>query len=183
MIAVSRLLTIAAATLAAQAQTPGTPTPATPTPGTITVALPDDSPPSHAFAEAIERALPAAGFLVLPAPSKSRYVARFTVERHARGLAAADTPETASSVETGNWTARLRATLPSDKTGIHGLVVTELRIDILPRDAAWPVWSGSAMTVQVETTPDDAPAALARKLAEPLIRRFPAPARGPISVP
>ena len=180
--AILRLLAIAAAAAAALAQPPAQ-TPATPTPGTIVVELPDDSPATLAFAEAIERALPDAGFLVLPARSKSRYVARFAVARHTRGLAAADAPEAPSSVVTGNWGARLHTTLPSDKTGIHGLVVTELEIDILPRGAARPVWSGSAMTVQVETTPNDAPAAIAAKLAGPLIRHFPAPSQGPISVP
>jgi hypothetical protein len=176
--------TIAFAALAVIAQAPDQ---KAPTPGTVTVQLADADtlPPElrQSLVEGVQRALAEANFMALPTPGHSRYVARATVTRRSRGLAEADADEAAPASNLGNWGARLRVTLPSDKTQTRGLFLTELDLAIVLRRTGRTVWSGSAITAEVDGTREGAPEAVAYKLARALIGRFPATLAEPISVP
>lgn len=158
-----------------------------PRPGTIAVEpLPANAgPPAvrQVFGEAVERALSDARFTALPATSKSRYVARMKVTRTARGAVTSDAEEKGVATAVGNWGAAIGVMLPSDKKQLRGLIVTELEVEILRRDGMQRVWRGRAVTAQAEGTREDAPAALAAKLASAAIRRFPAQSEGAVSVP
>ncbi|HEU4960261.1 MAG TPA: hypothetical protein VFT56_07615 [Sphingomonas sp.] len=180
------IFSILAAALAVMAQTSGEPAATdAPRPGTVTVALADGRavPPDigRVFADAVERALLDADFTALPAPSQSRYVAEVTVTQDARGLVAAEDGGSSASPEVSG--GRLRLPLPSNKSQLQGLVVTKLTVRILLRATGQAVWSGSAVTAAVQGAADAAPAAIAAKLANVLIRRFPAKLDGPITVP
>lgn len=159
----------------------------TPTVGTITVGPVEDraDPPEVArlFAEAVQHALLDANFLALPAQSQSRYLAKVTVTRRARGLVASDAGEAGPATSAGDWGARIRVTLPSAKTDLRGLFVTELKVEIFLRSNNRPVWSGSALTAQARGTRSGAPSIIAAKLADALIQRFPEALDGPLSVP
>lgn len=176
--------TIAFAAWAVLAQAPDQ---EAPTPGTVTVQLADADtlPPElrQPLVEGVQRALAEANFMALPTPGHSRYIARVTVSRHLRGLAEANAEEAAPATSLGNWGARLRVTLPSDKTQTRGLVVTELALALVLRRTGRTVWSGTALTAEVEGTRAGAPEAVAYKLARALIGRFPATLAEPISVP
>jgi hypothetical protein len=165
------LLTIAAALFAVTApaaQEAVAPGPIAP--GTITVEpLPDDrgSPEARRlFAEAVERALVDREFLALPAGNRGRYVARMKLSRRAEGSVAVNAAEPGADGNVGNWGASLRVTMPSGKQHIRSLIVTELEIEILRRDGMQPVWTGRALTVRPQGTPGDAPAAVAKALAD-----------------
>jgi len=178
------ILSITAAALAVLAQASGAPAADAPRPGTVTVALADRRavPPDvgRVFADAVERALLDADFTALPAPSHSRYVAEVTVTQDARGSVAAE-GESPGNARFGD--GRFRLPLPSNKSQLHGLVVTRLTVRILLRGTGQAVWSGSAVTAAVQGTSDAAPATVAAKLADVLIRRFPARLDAPITVP
>jgi hypothetical protein len=156
-------------------------------PGTVTVEpLPDGvvSPEaSRLFAEAVERALNDADFLALPADNRGRYIARMKLSRHAQGSVAVNAAEQGMASDFGDWGARFLVTLPSGKRHIRGLIVTELEIEVLRRDGMQPVWSGRALTVKPQGTPGDAPAAVAKKLADAVMRVFPEQMAEPVSVP
>lgn len=156
-------------------------------PGTITVEpLPDDAASPEArrlFAEAVERALVDRDFLALPGDNRGRYVARMKLSRRAEGSVAVNDAEPGADGNLGDWGASLGVTLPSDKRQVRSLIVTEFQIEILPRDGARPVWSGRALTVKPQGTPGDTPAALAKKLANAVMRVFPKQMEGPVSVP
>lgn len=187
------VLRIAAALLAVMAPVAAAPamqdavTPGAIAPGTITVEpLPDDAASPEArrlFAEAVERALVDREFLALPGDNRGRYVARMKLSRRAQGSVAVNAAEPGADGNLGNWGASLGVTLPSDKRQIRSLVVTELQIEILLRDATQPVWSGRALTVKPQGTPGDTPAALAKKLADAIMRAFPEQMADPASVP
>lgn len=150
--------------------------------GTISVEPGDEGGWKQAdlpFANAVRKALGKADFLALPGTGHGRYVARITVMREAHGLVAFDPREAPSQASAGDWAVRFRVTLPSRKTDLDALVVTRLTVDILERADMKPVWSGSALTAAA----DGASAAVADKLAEALIRRYPTPLRGPLPVP
>jgi hypothetical protein len=149
-------------------------------PGTIAVEISDDAPQSErVFTDAVTRALFDANFVPLPRQSHSRYLARVKVTRTARGLGRADAKEAAPMAALG----QVYVTLPSGKSQIRGLVGTDLEVEILLRSDGTPVWSGRASTVQMEGGPGDAPATVAAKLADALMRRFPAASGGAVSVP
>lgn len=156
-------------------------------PGTITVEpLPDDAASPEArqrFAEAVERALVDREFLALPAGNRGRYIARMKLSRRAEGSVAVNAAEPGADSSLGNWGAALRVTMPSGKQQIRSLVVTEFAIEILRRDEMRPVWSGRALTVKPQGTPEDTPAVLAKKLADAVMRVFPQQMEGPVSVP
>jgi len=182
------LLSIAAALLAVLAPVASTSaTQDAVTPGTITVEpIADEAVSPEAkqlFADAVERALVDASFLALPADNPGRYVARMKISRRAQGSVAVNDAEPPAAGNVGNWGARLRVTLPSGKRQMRDLIVTELEIEILRRGVMRPVWSGRALTVKPEGTPGDAPAALAKKLADAVMRIFPQQAAEPVSVP
>ncbi|MGN6375062.1 MAG: hypothetical protein ACTHMG_05850 [Sphingomonas sp.] len=151
-----------------------------PSGGTISVELAGNpSPADRPFADAVQQALPDAGFLALPAPSHSRYIAEVTVTRHQRGKVAAGVevpPATAGGGAIG-------VTLPSANTRLHGLVETTLTVRIKQRDDGHVVWSGSALTVRPEDTRAGDAAAIAPRLAAAVLQRYPAPSQGAITVP
>ncbi|TPG41116.1 hypothetical protein EAH79_08345 [Sphingomonas koreensis] len=157
------------------------------TPGTIDVELapqPDEAGAAdQAFADAVSSALAAANFMPLPGHGHGRYVADVTVTRRAGGAVTSDADEPPATADAGDWTVRLGVTLPSRKTQLHGLIVTQLDVHIRLRGADRPIWSGSAMTAQVDGTRAGAPAAVAGKLADALIPQFPNTIEGTIAVP
>lgn len=156
-------------------------------PGTVVVELPADAAlPAAArqrFADAVERALSDARFVALPAAARSRYIARVKLTRTARGAVAADARERRASGNVGNWGAGLNVTMPSNKTELRGLIVTELEVELVRREGMQPVWRGRALTAQAEGTRNDAPEVLAPKLAAAAIRGFPAEQTEAMSVP
>lgn len=180
-----RILTILAPVLAMTAQEPGPQDGAALTPGTITVELAgdqgDSSPASQPFVDAVSNALTDAHFLILPGAGHGRYIARVAVARQARGSVASGSAAGSGGVNlTG---ARLGVSLPSSKTQLAGLVVTRLDVQIVRRDTDQTVWNGSASTAQVEGTSAGALPAVASKLANAVIRRFPEKTEGMIAIP
>ncbi len=161
---------------------------AVPTPGTVTVEpMAEEAGPAEVrtvFGEAVERALIDANFIVLPgAAGQARYIARIAVSRRAQGEVAADGQEAGAATQVGNWGAGLRVTLPSSKSQLRALVMTELTIELVSRAEGRVVWRGSALTAQADGTPGDAPGAVAAKLAGAVMRGFPAVREGAVSVP
>jgi len=161
---------------------------AVPTPGTVTVEpMAEEAGPAEVrtvFAEAVERALIDANFIALPgAAVQARYIARIAVSRRAQGEVAADGQEAGAATQVGNWGAGLRVTLPSSKSQLRALVMTELTIELASRAEGRVVWRGSALTAQADGTPGDAPGAVAAKLAGAVMRGFPEVREGAVSVP
>lgn len=160
---------------------------AVPTPGTVTVEPMAEAGPAEVrtvFAEAVERALIDANFIALPgAAGQARYIARIAVSRRAQGEVAADGQEAGAATQVGNWGAGLRVTLPSSKSQLRALVITELTIELVSRAEGRVVWRGSALTAQADGTPGDAPGAVAAKLAGAVMREFPEVREGAVSVP
>ena len=161
---------------------------AVPTPGTVTVEpMAEEAGPAEVrtvFAEAVERALIDANFIALPgAAGQARYIARIAVSRRAQGEVAADGQEAGAATQVGNWGAGLRVTLPSSKSQLRALVMTELTIELVSRAEGRVVWRGSALTAQADGTPGDAPGAVAAKLAGAVMRGFPEVREGAVSVP
>ena len=159
-----------------------------PTPGTVTVEpLAEDAGPAEVravFAEAVERALIDANFIALPgAGGQARYIARIAVSRRAQGEVTADGREAGAATRVGNWGAGMTVTLPSAKSQLRTLVVTELTIELVSRAEGRVVWRGSALTAQADGTPGDAPGAVAAKLAGAVMRGFPEVREGAVSVP
>lgn len=161
---------------------------AVPTPGTVTVEpMAEEAGPAEVrtvFGEAVERALIDANFIALPgAAGQARYIARIAVSRRAQGEVAADGQEAGAATQVGNWGAGLRVTLPSSKSQLRALVMTELSIELVSRAEGRVVWRGSALTAQADGTPGDAPGAVAAKLAGAVMRGFPEVREGAVSVP
>jgi hypothetical protein len=157
------------------------------TPGTVTVApLNADQGPAEtrrAIAEQVERALLDADFTTLPPGGRGRYTARVSVTRTPRGTVASAARESGADALIGNWGAGLSVTMPSNKTRLRGLIVTELTIELIRRGETAPAWTGRAATAQAEGSAADSPAQLGAKLARAALRRFPAQDAGAISVP
>jgi hypothetical protein len=160
--------------------------------GTVTVTLRDADPVRDAagepvdddpFVQATRNALSNADFVVLPAGDHGRYVATVVVTRQQRGVVTANGVEDKPSADVGNWGGGVRVTLPSRKTGLHGLVVTEMHIEMRRRSDQGLVWSGSALTAQVDGTSAGSPRAVGTKLANRIVAQFPVTVNGPISVP
>lgn len=144
--------------------------------GTITVELGDSRVPS-AFADAVRKALLDAGFIALPGSGHGRYIARISVTQQTRGLATTDPAEAPSHAAAGNSGMQFKVELPSHKTDLDSLVVTELTVRIIERNGMKTLWTGSALTAGA------ASADVADKLAEAVIRRYPTPTPSPIPVP
>lgn len=182
-------MTLAVAAASMQAR-PAAAAPARP--GTVTVSLSGDDPAWQAsgaavdddpFVEATRNALSNADFLVLPAGARSRYVATLRIGQQHRGSVTADGPEAGPSVAVGNWGGGVSLTLPSRKTSLRDLVITDLHVEIFQRSDRRLVWSGSAITAQVEGTQAGSAKALSAKLASALIPHFPVTMESSISVP
>lgn len=161
---------------------------AVPTPGTVTVEpMAEEAGPAEVrtvFGEAVERALIDENFIALPgAAGQARYIARIAVSRRAQGEVAADGQEAGAATQVGNWGAGLRVTLPSSKSQLRALVITELTIELVSRAEGRVVWRGSALTAQADGTPGDAPGVVAAKLAGAVMRGFPEVREGAVSVP
>lgn len=132
------------------------------------------------YAEAVSNALTDVHFLVLPGEGHGRYITRVTVSQEARGSVTARGPSGGGAQVVGG---RLGVSLPTSNTQLSGLIITRLDLNIASRETGKTVWTGSASTAQVEGTRAGAPAAVAKKLAESLLKRFPQQIEGPISVP
>jgi hypothetical protein len=148
-----------------------------PVPGTISVepATGDVSAvTAQVFAEAMQGALTDANFLPIRPPGQGRYTAKLRVSREDRGQVASTEPRWSSSGGLGSWGAALSVRLPSRKPQMRGLYATRLDVTIVPRGGGTPVWTGRALTVQVEETRNDSPPILAAKLARGVMGRFPA---------
>ncbi|AOH86014.1 hypothetical protein AWL63_20690 [Sphingomonas panacis] len=156
------------------------------TPGTITIERDDGAAARDAdpvFADAVRAASADANFIPLPAPSHSRYIAIIAVTRKSGGVVTSGTKGTAPAAGIANWGVGMGMRLPTTKDQLRGLVLTELTVTILLRSDKHPVWSGSAMTAQVDGTRAGAPDAVAGKLAEALFARFPSRLDAALSVP
>jgi hypothetical protein len=152
-----------------------------PSRGTITVEPADERPDQVrvdlSFADAVRKALLDANFLALPGSGHGRFIARISVVQRTRGLATTDPAEAPSHASAGDWAVRFHATLPSHKTDLDTLLVTQLTIRIVERDGMKTIWSGSALTAGAASID------VADKLAEAVIRRYPTPTPSPIPVP
>lgn len=176
---------------AAIAQTPTT-TAKPAMPGTVTVDLNGEDPAwdgrgetteDDPFVTATRNAFGNANFLVLPRGGHSRYMATVSINQQRRGVVTSDGAEAKPSTNAGNWGGGLSVTLPSRKTNLHGLLVIELHIEVRLRSDGHLVWSGRALTTQVEGTRAGSAAAVGVKLAGVLVSQFPITVDGPISVP
>jgi hypothetical protein len=148
-----------------------------PVPGTISVepATGDVSAATaQVFAEAMQGALTDASFLPIRPPGRGRYTAQLRVSREDRGEVASTEPRWDSASTLGNWGASVSVRLPSRKPQMRALYATRLDVTIVPRGGGAPVWTGKALTVQVEATRNDSPPVLAAKLARGVMSRFPA---------
>ncbi|WP_140851084.1 hypothetical protein [Sphingomonas glacialis] len=163
-----------------------------PRPGTITVDLSGEDPvwedrgeaaDDDPFVRATRDALGYANFLVLPPGIHSRYIASVEVSQQERGSVAADGVEAKPAGNIGNWGGGVRITLPSKKTNLRALIITRLDIKVRLRSDGQLVWSGSALTAQVEGTGAGSIAALGVKLANAVVSQFPLTVEVPISVP
>ena len=179
-----RIAMIAAAMLTMAMQDTGPAADSALTPGTVSVETVD---PQHQHAaldqiaaSAVSDALTDADFLILPGEGHGRYIARVSVSQEARGAVAADAHSGGGVNMAGG---RLGVSLPGSKTQMSGLVVTRLSLDLVARDSGETVWHGSGSTAQVEGTASGAPAAVLKKLADAVIRRFPQEMAEPIAVP
>jgi hypothetical protein len=156
-------------------------------PGTITVeqgeGRPSDERTDQAFADAVQHAMLRTNFVPLPAPSHSRYIATVYVSRHDRGMVPSGVKGSGPAAGIGNWGAGVRLGLPTKKHLLRNLVLTTLEITVMLRSTKDVVWSGNAMTVQVDGTRNGASEVVAEKLAEALIAQFPNRLESPISVP
>lgn len=156
------------------------------TPGTITVERGDDAEARDAdpvFADAVRAASAQANFIPIPAPSHSRYIAIIAVTRKSEGVVTSGTSGSAPAAGIANWGVGMGMRLPTKKDQLRGLVLTELKITILLRSDKHLVWSGSAVTAQVDGTRTGAPDAVAGKLAEALFAQFPRRLDAALSVP
>lgn len=144
--------------------------------GTITVE-PSDSRVPPAFTDAVRTALGDVGFLALPGSGHGRYIARISVAQQTRGLTTTDPAEAPSHAAAGDSGMQFKVELPSHKTDLDSLVVTELTVRIVERNGMKTIWTGSALTAGA------ASASVADKLAQAVIRRYPAPTPSPIPVP
>jgi uncharacterized protein YwbE len=155
------------------------------TPGTFTIEPADaaTAPQTEpAFVDAVQAAIMRAGFTPLPMPSHSRYIATVTVTHTMRGTVTSGTRSRAA-VGVRNWGTGLAVGLPKKDDQLHGLIVTELKVTFLTRSDNHPVWSGSAVTAQVDGTRAGAPEAVAGKLTDALFAQFPRRLPAPVSVP
>ncbi|SDA20149.1 hypothetical protein [Sphingomonas sp. NFR15] len=168
------------------AATPLDGAPADLTPGTITVERDSDAAARDTdpvFADAVQAASVQANFIPLPAPSHSRYIALIAVTRKSEGVVTSGTKGTAPAAGIANWGVGVGMRLPTRKDQLRGLVLTELKVTILLRSEKRAVWSGSAVTAQVEGTRAGTPDAVAGKLAGALFAQFPARLDAALSVP
>jgi hypothetical protein len=178
---------IAAMLVAASAGPGDTADAGTLAPGTITVEQGDGTAATRSgdqpFGEAVQRAILQTSFVPLPAPSHSRYVALVSVSRQARGVVTSGAKASPPATDVGNWGAGVKFSLPTSNSALHGLVVTRLTVTVMQRGDQHALWSGSAVTAQVEDTPAGTPAAVADKLATALFAHFPSRMDAPLSVP
>jgi len=155
------------------------------TPGTFTIEPADAAtgPQTEpAFVDAVQAAVMRAGFTPLPKPSHSRYVATVTVTHTMRGAVTSGL-KSRPALGVTNWGTGLAVGLPKKDDQLHGLIVTELKVTFLVRSDNHAVWSGSAITAQVDGTRAGAPEAVAGKLADALFAQFPRQLPAPVSVP
>lgn len=150
------------------------------TPGTVTVELADAKQRAiePVAIDAVSEALTDAGFLILPGEGHGRYVAQVTIEQEGRGPVT--TKSKGAGALFGGGVASISTPSPAQ---LNGLVVTRLTLDLATREDGARVWHGAASTAQVQGTAAGASAAVAKKLADAIIRRFPQPMDQPISVP
>ncbi len=154
-------------------------------PGTFTIEPADAATPAQsepAFVDAVQAAILRAGFTPLPKPSHSRYVATVVVTHTVRGAVTSGT-KSRPAFGVSNWGTGLAVGLPKKDDQLHGLIVTELKVTFLVRSDNHPVWSGSAVTAQVDGTRAGTPEAVAGKLADALFAQFPRQLPAPVSVP
>lgn len=154
-------------------------------PGTVVVAPLSEASGAPAVrqivAEAVATALADVGFTPLPGGS-ARYTATVTLTRTPRGTVAAGGSGFEGSGRLGDWGASALVALPSSKTQLRGLIVTELTIAIARQGEA-AAWTGRAVTVQPDGMPADRPAALAPRLAKAALSAFPAQQAEAATVP
>jgi hypothetical protein len=155
------------------------------TPGTVSVEAEDGAAsPDPVFSEAVQSASTRANFTPLPAPSHSRYIARIAITRNERGMVASNLKgKAAANPAVGNWGVGLGVALPHKDDQLRGLIVTQLTVTLVTRGDARAVWSGSAVTAQIDGTRAGAPDAVAAKLADAVFDQFPRRTDAPVSVP
>ncbi|WP_019515163.1 DUF4136 domain-containing protein [Sphingomonas sp. Mn802worker] len=158
---------------------------AVPTSGTITIAsiggqaLTDQA--RAVFGDAVERALAAKGFTLLPDAGHGRYVAKVTVDRRPRGVVTSR--RAGGGAPSMSLNGGISVGLPAGGDRLGDLVVTELTVTIAGRSDARVVWTGSAVTARVSGTPAGGAVLVAQTLADAVMAQFPARTRGPISIP
>jgi hypothetical protein len=153
-----------------------------PVPGTVAVVVRDrDSVPAAArYVEAATAALARADFTPLPDAGHSRYVAELAVSATENGVVASRGAEVAPPVYHGGG---FSVGLPSRKEQLHALVVTKLRVTVSLRADSQVVWTAEASTARAAGTATGSPEAVATALCDAVLRWFPHPLPGPLSVP
>lgn len=156
-----------------------------PAAGTITISSVTGETASEqtlsVFDDAVQRALSASNFTLLPQQGHSRYTAKVMVSRRAQGVVAAG--------RTGGGPARaslgggFSVGLPAGGDALNDLVITELTITLVQRSDAKEVWSGSAITARVSGTTTGSVSVIAPLLAKAVMAQFPGQASSPVSIP
>lgn len=155
---------------------------AAPAPGTVAVVLRDGAsvPAAARYVEAAKAALARADFTPLPDAGHSRYVAELEVRTSENGVVASRGAEAAPPTYRGGG---FSVGLPSRKQQLRALVVTRLRVTLMLRAGSNAVWTGEASTARPAGTATGTPEAVATALCDALLRWFPHPLEGPLSVP
>ncbi len=155
---------------------------AAPVPGTVAVVVRDsDSVPAAArYVEAATAALARADFTPLPDGAHSRYIAELAVSATDSGVVTSRGAEAAPPVYHGGG---FSVGLPSRKEQLRALVVTKLRVTVSLRADSRVVWTAEASTARAAGTAGGSPEAVAGALCDALLRWFPHPLPGPLSVP
>lgn len=150
-------------------------------PGTVSVALSEaaagGADAEQPYADAVGQALGEANFTVMPGPDHSRYLARVAVSHEGRGVVTTKGQKGRPAALIGAGGPAVVLPFGAAKLQLRDLVATTLTITLVSRVDRRQVWSGSAVTVQVDG------AAVPVRLARAVVATFPQTLASPVSVP
>ena len=121
---------------------------AVPTPGTVDVALVDPRVGDQAYADAVRQALSDLAFTPMPTPDHGRYIADVSVTRQPRGVVLSRVPNERAMPYVGG----VVVPLGTHKLRLQDLTMVTLTIRLIARADHHVVWSGSAVTADVNAS-------------------------------
>jgi hypothetical protein len=165
---------------------------AAPAPGGGTISIEPETPAepgdraAPVFAAAIGAALAEKGFTILQDPGHSAYVADLSVSRTDVGTGSAKVATRGGSVTPGasrGVGAGLSVPLPSGRERTVALQRIQLQLTIRRRGAPAVLWQGVAITVRAAGTEQGSSEQVAASLGEAVLRGYPNPPQGIVTVP